>query len=75
MTKQEMQIIDDACFAAIANLAGGDEEAQIDYIIAQLGRGDLRDLKEALMDDWVRDQIRKRARGLGITLMDEGSAR
>jgi hypothetical protein len=41
-----------------------------DYSQSVIGRGDLKDLTEAVMDDLVRDAIRQRARVLGITLTE-----
>jgi hypothetical protein len=45
MTNEQQQVIDDACLAAISALPDGDEEAQIDYVMAHLWRGDRRDLR------------------------------
>jgi hypothetical protein len=70
MTEQQMQIIDDACLAAIRALPAGDDHIWIEWVMVHLGRGDLKDLTEAVMDDLVRDAIRQRARVLGVELRD-----
>jgi hypothetical protein len=72
MTDEQLQIIDDACLEVINKAAAnGDTEVRVEDAIALLSKGDLQDLKAALVSDWLEDQVRARAWELGITLRDE----
>ena len=71
MTNEQLEIIDDACMQAISIAASNDrDDVGIELVIAQLSRGDLKEITEAIMDDWIRDQIRIRARAYGLTLTE-----